>query len=238
MGGAYRVSEYHKQWREKNADRVREQQRERDRKKREARNASPEALAAYKAKRRLEWLKKHPGAKTREEIQANKKARVAIPKGDTRKCCDCGEEKAIALFPKHGGRGHKAFCMACRDIRAKKTRRESQRAYEARNRDKVNATKREWAKRQQKPDYDALEIKLNGPKKKAGFTTLKSEGWRLVLSFGDSHEIIKVYMKGLLIRYMRMPATGQYSTGKTSYGIAFDNSGKRYPKLSLAEKAV
>lgn len=61
------------------------------------------------------------------------------------------------------------------------------------------------------------------------------KGWRLVISFGDPHEIIAVWMKGLKIRYVRRPATGVYCVGKTSYGIAFDRSGVRHQTLAKAE---
>lgn len=65
--------------------------------------------------------------------------------------------------------------------------------------------------------------------------SLKDDGWRLVISFGDPHEVIAVWMKGLKIRYVRRPATGVYCVGKTSYGIAFDRTGVRHQTLAKAE---
>lgn len=68
--------------------------------------------------------------------------------------------------------------------------------------------------------------------------SLSENGWRLVYTYSDPHEVEHVYIKGPIVRYMRMPATGHYSTGKTSYSIIPDASGTRYQKLSSVEHAA
>lgn len=230
-------SEYRAQYRAANAEKLKAQDAERSRKRRDALMADPKALAVYKAKRRAEYLKKRPNARTREEIIANRTPRKIIPKSDTRECIDCKATKPLDQFPRHGTHGHKEFCLECRDKRGKASRAASQADYARRNRERLNEVKRQWAARQPKPEYDALAKKV-APKAQGKKRTLADDGWRLVISFGDPHEIIRVYMKGLVIRYLRMPATGEFSTGKTSYGVAFDDSGTRYQTLEKVERVA
>ena len=223
--------EYLAEYRKKNAEKIRAQQAERDRRKREVRNMSPEALAEYKAKRRADYVKANPNAMTKEQRQANAKTRRRLPKTETRECEDCREVKPLADFAQPGPRGHKAYCLSCQMVRSKASKLASQRKYNKKNRERINAVKLEWAHKnkpvRKKPEPKPVEV-LTWKQK------LIRDGWRCLGGETDPHEYITVFLKGWIVMYVR-GQSGTYSTGKCSFGILFDNSGTRFMQLGKAE---
>lgn len=230
--------EYMAEYNKKNRERITQLAAERTRKLREAREADPELMAAYKARRREEYLKKKPDAMTREERAASRKPRKVIPKADTRECVDCHQVKPVEQFPRHGTHGRRDFCMACSDVRKLAARKASQKAYEKRNREKINATKRAWAAKQPKAErFDALEKHEPRPVSEVlgdWKTHFTKDGWRCVGGVGDTHEQITAFIRGWVIMYIR-GSKGSYSTGKTSFGVIFDDEKPKQMTLAKAE---
>ena len=63
----------------------------------------------------------------------------------------------------------------------------------------------------------------------------QAEGWRLVCSCIDEGSGMSVFIKGLVIKYDRV--SGSSHTRTVSYGLAFDDSGKRYESEARAMAA-
>lgn len=223
-------------YKEKHKDRLAAQQAERDRKKREAMANDPEAREAYLAKRRQEYLKTHPNAKTMEEYLRDIKSSknpgkrirkhnkpVVIIDGITMRVCEaCGITKPLEKeFPRHGPRGRKGVCCECskpvKKSRAKRKEKELPRF--------VVTTERKPVPKDVDRQYKAWDDKLT------------QEGWVKIAGHTDVAEWIKAYIRNGVILYVR-GTLGSYSTGKQSFGVAFDDSGKRYPTLGAAERVV
>lgn len=224
-------AEWMREYRKKNADKIKAQQKATD----ERRKTDPATREKYLARRRAEYLRKNPGAETAEERSARRKAmrsETALATiGTERICCDCGVKKPLDEYSNHGPRGKRAYCKECGQIRRSESRKAANKAWAEKNKDKVKRQQKAWVSRQK-----TVVVQKHVTPKVYKRNSLRDDGWRTVFQFGDSNEIVKVYMKGVIIRIMRMPATGQYSTGKTTYSIAFDDSGKRFATLAHAER--
>ena len=232
-------------YRAKNAKAIKSKQLELDRKKKEERLSNPEALAKYKARKRSEYMKKHPNAKTMEELREDQRRKRGndqdAPKTESVKriCRDCGQEKPLEDYPKHGPRGRKPYCKECGIAKPKDYSRKAE--YVNRNREKVNALKRESAKRirLEKAKTETKKpgsVESKDSNKTVSFTEKYAKlGWVRVFGFGDMVEQLIIYIRGPIILFQR-GQLGTYSTGKATYAIVGDDSGARYNTLSTAEK--
>jgi len=122
------TKEYLAAYREANRDKLRAQQKDRERKMREAFEADPALREEYLAKRRQEYLAKHPGAKTMVEYnelrkgakmpggraRSQNKANVIVDGVVMRVCDTCNHHKPLETgFPRHGTHGRKGTCNEC-----------------------------------------------------------------------------------------------------------------------------
>ena len=221
------TAEYMAQYKEKNKARLAAQQAERDKRKREARQTDAKALEKYREKRRQEYLKTHPEAKTRESItEATKLAKQArtrvkidsrVNGVPMRTCEACKTSKTLESYQKHGETGRKKVCTSC--------------------------TKPAEKSHKKKPSKPLPEFKTSKERKyvpmvqpgqdwKSKFT---SDGWRcLGPGIGDDVESITVFMRGWIIMYTR-GQKGSYATGKTTYAVLFDDEKPRIATLAKAE---
>jgi len=217
---------YMADYKAKNKAKLAAQQAARDAKKRKSRQSDPEARAAYKLKRRQEYLKTHPEAKTRESItEATKLAkqartRVKIDSVDNgvhmRTCDKCGITREMESFPRQGTYGRKKVCKDCSGVSVS---------------------------HKKKPEKELPSFKVVKEHRPAVFihhgqdwkAKFLAEGWRcLGPGIGDDVESITVFMRGFIIMYTR-GQKGSYATGKTSYAVLFDDKQPRIVTLAKAE---
>jgi hypothetical protein len=216
----------------KNKAKLAAQQSARDAKKRVARQTDPVAMAAYRAKRRQEYLKTHPEAKTRESIveaarlakstATRAKTEITVDGTTLRTCQKCQDPKTLDKFPRQGVYGHKKVCKEC-----------------SKPVPKIRTTKARKQTGKELPRFVVSdERKVSIPNFKTPWDAkLLAEGWVKLLGLTDISEWCKVYIRHGVILYVR-GSLGSYSTGKQTYGVMFDDSGKRYPTLGAAEKVV
>lgn len=165
-----------------------------------------------------------------KERRAKRSAEKVVPEKPTGKVCKvCGERKELDLFPVHGT-GKSSKCKSCTP--PPKSRYEIQRVYELKNRQKINATKLAWAKKN-KPAAKAVEPKPPKIVKPKSAT----DGWLKIFAEADPHESLTVWRRGPLLMFQRCQL-GVYSLGKRSWAVVGDDSGKRYETLSKAEAAA
>jgi len=217
--------EYLTAYNQKNKAKIAAQQAARDAKKRIARQSDPVAMAQYRAKRRQEYLRMHPDAKTMEEIveqrraakQARNVVKMEAPIG-VRVCEGCNTSKSLDQYAQQGTYGRKKICREC-SKQAPKVRKP--------------------AKKKELPVFKvSSEPKAAPPAFKTTWDDkLLQDGWVKLLGHTDVCEWIKVFVRNGVILYVR-GTIGSYSTGKQTYGVMFDDSGKRYPTLGAAERVA
>jgi len=224
------TKEYLAAYREANRDKLRAQQIERDRKKREAMEANPELRKEYLAKRRQEYLKTHPDAETRESITKRVSATRTLGAGvridstvggvALRTCDSCQKPKILDEFPRHGKHGRKGTCKEC-------------------SKPVPAVTKAKPKAKVELPVFVVTTEPKEAPVvfKTAWDAKLLEEGWVKVLGHTDTSEWIKAYVRSGVIMFAR-GQLGSYSAGKMTFGVLFDDSGKRYPIYGAAEKVA
>lgn len=220
---------YMAEYRKNNKAKIAAQQAERDRKKRLGIQSDPVIRAAYLDKRRQEYLKTHPEAETRESITKRVSAtrtlgaRVRIDSTvdgvDLRTCDSCQKPKILEEFPRHGKHGRKGTCKECSKPVPTVTK--------SKPKAKVELPKFVPTKHEKKVEDNRTRYA----------DSLVTEGWVKLLGETDSREWLAVYIRHGVIMFLR-GALGSYSTGKRTFAVMFDDSGKRYPTYGAAEKVA
>lgn len=205
MGGAYRVMPAPKKY-------LTEEERK---------QANKEARLRWEAKNpdKIKAKRKRENARVKATRAARAARRAVKVKPTTRVCLACGTEKDLEEYGKHGKYGRVKICLTCNAPEPKvPAARKVLRAVEKPV--KVKA-----------PDYDALEIKLNGPKHKEK-SKQRHADWPIII--GD------IYGGGMVVRHKDGILLFVRPDGTFRFGVLGDDSGAWFmnigPALRLRDK--
>ena len=192
---------------------------------------------------RKRWEEKNPEkvlARTMASRERAKAKRAGARTDPMRTCVKCGTTRPIEEFKRHGERGRKTVCMVCEPI-SQNPSHKRQKEWAARNPEKVLESKRKSAAKAKKKELPHfVKVKADPktkPARESWSNTLEQQGWRKVFGESDPSETLMVFARGMILMFYKN-YVGSYSTGKHSYALIGDDTGKRYKTLGHAEAAA
>jgi hypothetical protein len=213
---------------------------------------TPEAEKAARRESAKRWEARNPekikAKREREqarqkELRAQRKAaNLPKPKPNTKTCVTCGEEKPLEAMRRHGS-GFSSRCLSCHPnvtqaqaderYRAKKPR-----VWSKKSTAKLKALPDKAPRPTRTPKSDPIAFARKTAENRDRYhSSLSLDGWVKILGETDYREWLAVYIRNGVIMFLR-GAVGSYSTGKRTYAVMFDDSGKRYPNYGAAERVA